>query len=126
MANIEQKQFTDVLSELDRGEVVAELTKQLYAVVEGIKETHKPGSVGVTLGLSMTGRGSLTVVAKVSSKVPEVPPDPTTFFVDEDGTLMRDDPKQPRLPLGRRAEENQEPARRIDEDRTPMRVVGRD
>lgn len=99
MDHIEGKPFTDVLGELEGGYFLREMTAKLYEVVRAARETRKAGEIKLAIKVSPTGRGSVELDAKIDAKVPEHDRPTTTFFLTPDGTLMRNDPNQPRLPL---------------------------
>lgn len=95
---IEGKPFTDIIGELEGGQFLQEITAKLYDVGRAVRETRKEGTVTLALRISPTGK-SFIIDAKFTSKVPEHDRPTTTFFMTPDGTLMRNDPDQPRLPL---------------------------
>lgn len=95
---IEGKPFTDVIGELEGGDLLRQLTEKLYEVSRAVRETRKEGGIALAVKISPTGR-SFIVDAKITAKVPEHDRPSTTFFMTDEGTLMRNDPNQPRLPL---------------------------
>lgn len=99
MKQIEGKPFTDILGEIENGQFLRELTAQVYEIVRATQETRKPGALKLAIKISPTGRGSVELDAKMDATVPEHDRPSTTFFVTHDGTMMRNDPNQPRLPL---------------------------
>ena len=99
MKDIEGKPFTDILGEIESGQFLRELTAKVYEIVRSTQETHKPGALKLSIKFSPTGRGSVMIDAKMDATVPEHDRPSTTFFVTPDGTMMRNDPNQPRLPL---------------------------
>ena len=99
MANLPGRPFTDILAEIERGEVLHELTQAVYDVTEAVMETRKAGSITLQLTISPTGKGTVNVTAKVNTKKPVHNREITTFFVGPDFGLTRHDPNQPRLPL---------------------------
>lgn len=99
MNQIEGKPFTDVLGEIENGYFLKELTAKLYDVVRAVQDTHKIGGMKLAIKLTPTGRGSIEIDAKFDAVIPEHGRPSTTFFVTPDGTMMRNDPNQPRLPL---------------------------
>lgn len=111
--NIEAKPFTDTLGEIEGGQLLADLTRQLHTITRAVMETRKAGSLKLTIALAPTGRGAVGVDARIDVKVPEHDRPSTTFFVDEGGTLIRNDPNQPLLPL-----------REVPAARGPLRQVG--
>lgn len=98
MEHIEGKPFTDVIGELEGGDVLRELTDKLYEVGRAVRDTRKEGTVTLAVRVSPTGK-SFIVDAKIAAKIPEHDRPSTTFFMTPEGTLMRNDPAQPRLPL---------------------------
>lgn len=96
---IEGRPFTDVLGELENGYLLKELTSKVYEIVRAVRETRKPGALKLAVKISPTGRGSVELDAKIDANVPEHDRPTTTFFMSPDGTLLRNDPNQPRLPL---------------------------
>lgn len=96
--HIEGKPFSDVLGELEGGDVLRELTTKLYEVGRAVRETRKDGTIQLSIKISPTGK-SFVVDAKIAAKVPEHDRPTTAFFMTPEGTLMRNDPDQPRLPL---------------------------
>lgn len=99
MDEIEGKPFTDVLGELENGYWLREITAKVYEIVKASRETRKPGALKIALKFSPTGKGSVEVDAKFDATVPEHDRPSTTFFLTPEGTLVRNDPNQPRLPL---------------------------
>lgn len=91
--------FTDVIGEIENGQLLRDLTEQVYKIVEAALDTRKPGTLSLALKFSPTGRGSVEIDAKYDAKIPEHARPTTTFFTTPDGTLLRDDPNQPKLPL---------------------------
>lgn len=115
MANIEGKPFTDVLGELENGAILQELTSALYDVVRAVQDTRKPGGLKIAIKVTPTGRGSIELDTKFEAVEPKHDRPTTTFFVSQDGTLLRNDPNQPRLPL----------REVMDKETGELRTVGR-
>ena len=99
MANINGRPFSDVLAEIQNGELLAELTQAVYAMVGKVMEVRKPGKMKIVLEFTPTAKGSISISADFDTKEPEHDRPSTTFFVANDGALRRDDPNQPKLPL---------------------------
>lgn len=115
MDHIEGRPFTDILGELENGYLLKELTAKVYEVVRASRETRKPGAIKIAIKISPTGRGSVELDAKIDASIPEHDRPTTTFFLTPEGTMMRNDPNQPRLPL-----------REVADDATgELRTVGR-
>lgn len=99
MDHCEGKPFTDILGEIENGYLLKELTAKLYEVVRATRETRKAGGIKIALKVTPTGRGSVELDATFAATVPEHDRPTTMFFLSPDGTLLRNDPNQPRLPL---------------------------
>lgn len=97
--NIKGKPITDTLGEINGGQFLGELTDELYAIVRQVQETRKAGSLTIKLNVKPTAKDVVSVAADFTSKKPEEGRPETTFFVGNDGSLLRKDPKQPDLPL---------------------------
>lgn len=95
-----QKRFTDILSDIRNGDVIAELTEQLRDVVTRVRETGRPGSLTLTLKVKNASKGAgaaLVIEDDVKVKLPTAERGTTVLFATEDGQLQRNDPRQPRL-----------------------------
>lgn len=93
--------FADVLRELGGGDTYDELTARLAEVVEAVTNTRKMGTLSITLKVKPNGDNGVMVADEIKSKVPEAARGDTVFFVTSGGALVRQDPRQPDLPLRR-------------------------
>lgn len=103
--------FAAVLQELNRGQVHHQLSEELHALVDAVREHGTKGTLTLALDVAPIAKGdtsALTVAAKVACKAPTAP-QTSAFFVDSSGNLSRRDPRQTALPI---------PA-----DETPVRSV---
>ena len=93
--------FADVLRDLARGRVHDELSDALWAVIGGVRETGKPGSITLKVSVKPMPKaeGMVIVADSVTVKVPEGDRTESIFFVTRDGNLTREDPAQMQLPL---------------------------
>lgn len=91
--------FIASITDLNDGATVSDLDRQLREVVMRARETGKPGSITLTLTIEPRGADSVIVVAKVTEKMPKQEEPKSIFFVNEDGALVRDHPKQTTLPF---------------------------
>lgn len=108
------KPFTDTLGEVENGALLRDLSEEVHNIVHAVLETRKAGGLTIKLKFTPTGRGSIEVAATYDANVPEHDRPSTTFFATPDGTLLRNDPNQPRLPL-REVETNED---------KPLKTVG--
>lgn len=93
------RQFAEILRELCAGETYEELTARLGEVVEAVAETRKVGLISITLKIKPNGDAGVIVTDEIKTKVPEKARGDTVFFVTSGGSLVRQDPRQPDLPL---------------------------
>lgn len=105
------KAFVDTLDEVERGQLVRDLNEAIYSITHAVMETRKAGALKLGLKFTPTGRGTIVVTAKYEADVPEHDREVTTFFVTAGGGLVRDDPNQPNLPLGKVPDDPQRPLR---------------
>lgn len=112
---IDGKPFTDVLGEIEAGQFLEDITKELRKLVNAVREVRKPGAIKLAFKISPTGRGSVEIDAKMDSTIPEHDRPATVFFMTPDGTLLRDDPAQIKLPL-----------REVPHDKAALRTIDKD
>lgn len=88
--------FTDILRQIRRGAPVEEATMALADVVRAVDETGKPGQITLTLTIKPAKHGGpeKTIVAEVKAKKPRAEIAPAIFFSNDEGDLMRVDPRQ--------------------------------
>lgn len=107
--------FTDFLSELDRGRVAEELGETLLAVIEGVRQTGKAGHVTLKIGTGWDRKADmLRVSTNVTSKVPKLDRAESLFFVTNDGTPTRKDPRQYELELENKRRQDTAAAHVVD------------
>lgn len=93
------RQFADVLRDLAGGTTYEDLTAGLALVVEAVQDTRKMGEVSVKLKVKPNGESSVIITDEIKLKAPEATRGETVFFTTAGGNLLRDDPKQDKLPL---------------------------
>jgi hypothetical protein len=91
--------FADVLRDLAGGSTYEELGTRLTEVVQAVMETRKSGTLTIALKIKPNGESSVIITDEIKSKVPEGTRGETLFFATAGGTLVRDDPRQEKLPL---------------------------
>lgn len=93
--------LADTLRDLGRGRVIDEAAVLLQDVVRAVKDSGKKGRLTITVDVApMKGNdAALLVSANATAKLPPSEPIAGAFFPDVDGNLLRDDPRQPMLPL---------------------------
>jgi hypothetical protein len=104
--------FDEWFRDYDRGRMNDETTQALAALTEAVHlygKAGKGGKLSIIIDVKPNGTNSvqMKVTADVSIKAPTADRPETLYFYDsESGSLLRDDPLQPKLPL-RRADENE-------------------
>jgi hypothetical protein len=91
--NRDFRDFQDILTDLDDGQVHERLTSKLRDVVAGCREAQLSGSL--TLKITITPEGRQFIVnPKITTSIPTPKTGITMFFADERGDLRKEDPKQ--------------------------------
>ncbi len=101
-AEIEKQPFIATMLQVDRqtGVLSEDLTDAFFAVMDGVNQTGKAGSITLKISLKSSEEhvGATIATADVKKTVPKEKPDKAFFFMDN-GIITEDDPKQKRLPL---------------------------
>ncbi len=94
--------ITDILRDIRKGAAIEEGTNALADVVRAVDETGKEGSVTIVLKVKPPKHGGpeKTLVAEISCKKPCADIAPAIFFSNQEGDLVRFDPRQEEMPLG--------------------------
>jgi hypothetical protein len=99
---IEKQPFIATMLQVDRqtGVLREDLTDAFFAVMDGVNQTGKAGSITLKISLKSSEEhvGATIATADVKKTVPKEKPDKAFFFMDN-GIITEDDPKQKRLPL---------------------------
>lgn len=109
--------FYQTLAYLSRGSLDGECAEALAEVVKRVRETGKAGTFTLTLKVSKLNardEDAVKITPTVSTKLPKLAPYETVMFSTYDGDLLREDPRQQKLPL------REVPTR----DRGPLQQVG--
>jgi hypothetical protein len=91
--------FADVLRDLDGGRVHTELSDALQKLVKAVEDTGKKGTVqfSITVGPSKT-EAPFEAIPAVVVKLPMPARRASVFYADDDGNLVRRDPRQQEIP----------------------------
>jgi len=102
--------FVAVLNQLHRGSAVADASDALAEVVKAVRENGKKGKLSLTITVVPLSKGdAVDLVCEVAVKVPKPNKGSSLFFVADDGTLLRNDPRQGELKLTVLAGEDRKP-----------------
>lgn len=86
-----------LLAQCDRGRVLTDLALEYPLVVEAVKRTGIKGQLKLVVTIEPDSKGSVESVeigVKLERTVPKKPYKKTTFFIEGDGMLTRNDPQQ--------------------------------
>lgn len=87
----------DTINDLSGGDVNYDVSVALAAVLAGVKEHGKPGSVTLKIKIEPNpkyGESAVTVTPEVECKVPRRAHKKNMRFIDKDNRLVNDDPNQ--------------------------------
>lgn len=85
------------INDLSGGDVNYDIAVALAAVLAGVKEHGKPGSVTLKIKIEPNpkyGESAVTVTPEVECKVPRRAHKKNMRFIDKDNRLVNDDPNQ--------------------------------
>lgn len=88
--------FDEILAEMSQGDVLRELTTELAKVVHACEDTGKKGDLVVKFKIA-PGPKMVHVACDIKATIPRPSLEATSFFVDADGSLSVDNPKQTEL-----------------------------
>lgn len=88
----------ETLSAQRKGRAIIEAQTKLQDLVKRIVETGKKGSLTIKLEIMPPSDGALAIKDTITPKMPEAEKSVSLFYADDDGSLHREDPKQPSLP----------------------------
>jgi len=91
----------EFLWNLKKGAVLAEIGQNLKEVCTAVQNTGKLGALTITLKIKPleNSDGAVTIDVGLTTKMPKPTLGVSIFYVDDDGSLHRDDPKQMSLRL---------------------------
>ena len=93
------KPFAQVIQELRRGLLHAELSDAFAEVVAGVMKHGKSGKLTITLTVKPEGDDAITIADAYVPKVPTPPAKASIFFADETGLVTRQRLNQLEMPL---------------------------
>ena len=113
------KPIFDTLRQLQGGALLDKASDMLADIVRAVEETGKSGKFALTIDLKKVG-ATVSLIAKLSDKTPEAPPEAYYFYATVEGNLTVDNPHQRKLDL-RMAEVLPVLARSIDQETGEIR-----
>jgi hypothetical protein len=98
MAN--QELAVDTLKALRYGQAEAELSEAISEAVQAARDTGKQSVITMKITIKPQGNsGQYFITDEISTKLPKLPKEQTIMFGTPEGNLLRDDPRQQKLPL---------------------------
>lgn len=93
--NNPEETVLDLFKQIDRGHMVLDVEQACKEVVGGCREHMKSGEVTLKIKFDPDPKtGAMRVSYDLKKKVPEKKPMASIFFVCDDNTLSRQDPRQ--------------------------------
>lgn len=92
-----QRPALDLIADIRRGKVAADLTEELHALIAACVDTGKKGELLLKLTIEPDKNAPqerFNVDGRVVAKTPVRSQRPSLFFVTDDGNLTRTDPRQ--------------------------------
>lgn len=92
-----QRPALDLIADIRRGKVAADLTEELHALIAACVDTGKKGELLLRLTIEPDKNAPqerFNVDGRVVAKTPVRSQRPSLFFVTDDGNLTRSDPRQ--------------------------------
>lgn len=89
--------FSDQLSALNKGALDVELTEAMADLVQQVRDTHKKGSISLTITVSMLNSSAddvMKLTPEIKLNVPKMAQPSAVFWSTADGDLLRNDPQQ--------------------------------
>ncbi|MEU3162928.1 hypothetical protein [Streptosporangium sp. NPDC006930] len=98
--------FAAVLQDIRNGQISDHAAISMQQLVAAVREHGKKGTLTLTICVEpmKNNPDALAVSAEVTLKAPREAPKAAIFFADNDGNLLRDDPRQIALPGLRRVD----------------------
>lgn len=96
MAVHDTPDFSAFIAEFNYGEINDKITQKLAELVQAVEDVGKSGTLTLKLTIKKDNAVALVGV-EVSAKVPEHPLNGSMFFFGENGSLLREDPRQLKL-----------------------------
>ena len=89
--------FVSMLGDLGGGATHEKLNDHLHDVVQAVVDTGGAGEITLKLKFKPNGKGGIAVSEEVKVKLPELQRGVSMFFADDNGNLLRRDPRQREL-----------------------------
>lgn len=91
--------ITDTLRLLDGGAFLDSASDKLNELVRRVDECGRSGKLTITLDIKRARAGAVNITPAVTTKLPEIKPDPSLLWVTVEGNLSPENPSQQKLDL---------------------------
>lgn len=98
--------LVELLTQIRKGKCLTEAQQKLQEVVKTCRATGKKGELTLKLQVKPGAHGEMHITGTSEFKAPKADVTASLFYDDEQGALLRDDPKQIALEL--EAQQNDE------------------
>lgn len=106
MAEIKPLSITSILMVQDKGRLFNEAQERLAEVVKAVVLTGKAGKISISLTIQPGADETVVISGDVVPKAPKKSAGGSTYYLGEDGTLSREDPRQAEFEVVKEAIEN--------------------
>ena len=108
--------FIDILSQIRGGAALSDAARDLQELVQAVRDTGKSGklSFSITVEPDKADEGVVTLLPDITLKLPKKARAKGIFYMDKNGNLTREDPRQIEMKLERQAELEAQGAVAID------------
>lgn len=93
------RSFIDILRECQRGAALLDLDDRLSELTSAVLQNRGAGKITLVIAMKPDGDNSVEVDTKVTLAKPNAKRGKSIFFVNKEMDLVRNDPRQPDLPL---------------------------
>lgn len=100
-------EFIHLIGTIRGGALESELADRTTELVHAVDDTGKKGKLALEITIAPAGKGRVDVSATIKSTTPVHNTESSLFFVTEEGTLTRRDPRQLELPQLRQPQETE-------------------
>ena len=99
MGNHRPDLFMNTINTMDFGVTPAELSDELAALIQGVKDTNKKGTLTIKLTVKpeSIAAGQISITPDINNSIPQMPRDKALMFMTPDNNLEREDPRQRKL-----------------------------
>lgn len=115
----------DTLKALRYGQTEVELSEAISEAVQCARDTGKQAVVSLKITIKPQGNsGQYFITDDITTKLPKLPKEQTIMFGTPEGNLLREDPRQQKLPLRELSEPVMPPIRNVHDLPAIVKTAG--